>query len=241
MYELFEHFNENIKRIFYETTRLSFCAVGSFRKTKHNKLKHKIMIHYARTYGSIHHPNNLIEAWKYPTAPVLDSFGVTIPEQNKTFGLEEFNFNPLYLNEKIAYIPCYGTVRFYPRLFIEELRLIYRVKDTCYCHYATLFNIVSFNNNEIVNLRQIINPELNQIYFSQESQGFFGADFTTFQRKIQEMYDSNSIADNQNDNSFLVNVKYERIEILDKPIYCKLNSHYAAQWKINVEYPCICK
>lgn len=198
------------------------------------------MTHYARTYGSTLHPNNLKEAWKYPSAPVLDLFGVTIPIKNKTFGLEEFNFNPFYLKEKMAYIPCYGSAKF-NRHFIEELRLIYRVKDNCYCHYATLFNVVAFKNNDILNLRQIINPLLNQIYFSQESQVFFGTDFSLFQRKIREMYDSNVIASNQDNNSFLVNVKYERFEILDKPIYCKTNSRRAAQWIINVEYPCKCK
>jgi len=199
------------------------------------------MTHYARTYGSTLHPNNLMEAWKYPTSPVLDTFGVIIPIRNKTFGLEEFNFNSFYLKEKIAYIPFYGTERFYSRPFVEELRLIYRVKDNCYCHYATLFNVVSLVNNNILNLRQIIKPVLNQIYFSQESHVFFGTDFPTFQSKIQEMYDSKFIASNQDNNSFLVNVKYERIEILDKPIYCKTNSPYAAQWKINIDYPCQCE
>lgn len=199
------------------------------------------MAHYARTYGSIHHPNNFMEAWKYPTAPFLDKFGVPISIKKRIFGLEEFNFNPFYLKNKIAYIPCYGTQRFYPRPFVDELRLIYRVNEKCYCHYATLFNVKSYINDDIQNLRQIINLELNQIYFSEESQGFFGADFPTFQRKIQEMYNSKFIANNHNDNSFLVNLKYERIEKLDKPIYCKLNAYYASQWYRDVEYPCICK
>ena len=200
-----------------------------------------IMAHYARTYGSKLHPNNLNQVWQFPTSPILDIFGVKIPAQNKTFGLEEFNLNSFYIKNKMAYIPCYGTARFYPRQTIDELRLIYRIKENCYCHYATLYKVKPFLNNDIPGLRQIIQPQLEQIYFRIESQLFFGEDSSRFQKKIQQMFASNLIADNQNDNSFLVNVKYERIEILDIPIYCKLNSYYAGQWKIKAENPSICK
>lgn len=199
------------------------------------------MPHYARTYGSRLHPDNLNQAWQFPTSPLLDKFGVIILTQNKTFGLEEFNLNPFYIENKMAYIPCYGTARFYPRPDIDVLRLIYREKENCYCHYATLYKVKPLQNNDILGLRQNIQLQLEQIYFSIESQLFFGEYFPIFQKKIKQMFASQLIADNQNDNSFIVNVKYERIEILDKPIYCKLNSYYAGQWKINADYPIICK
>ena len=198
------------------------------------------MLLYARTYGSILHPNNLNQVWQFPTGPILDIFGVKIPAQNKTFGLEEFNLNPFYIKNKMDYIPCYGTERCFPRPYVKELRLIYRIKDNCYCHYATLYNVTSFTDNDINWLRPLIEPMLEEVYFRQESQQYFGADFPIFEKKIVEMCASNSIADNHNDNSFLVNVTYDRLEILDKPVYCKLNSHYASQWKISVEYPCNC-
>lgn len=202
------------------------------------------MIRYARTYGSKLHPNNLNQVWQFPTNPLLDKFGVLIPTQNKTFGLEEFNFNPFYIKNKMAYVPCYGTERCYPRPKIDELRLVYKVKDNCYCHYATLYNVTSYKNEDIednnTHLRRMITPVLEQIYFRLESQDYFGNDYLAFEKKINAMIASNLIADNENDNSFLVNVKYDRLEILDKPVYCKLNSHYASQWKINVEYPSNC-
>ncbi len=199
------------------------------------------MTRYARTYGSIHHPNNSQEALKYPTGPVNDIFGVPVPHQERTFGLEEFNFHPLFLKEKIAYVPCFGSANTFPRPSVEELKLIYRVNANCYVHYATLSNVDSFTNDDIPNLRQLINPQMNQIYFRQESQAFFGADFPAFQKIIENMYASNFIANNQNNASFLINVRYKKIEILEKPVSCKLNSHFAGNWYINVQYPSTCK
>lgn len=195
------------------------------------------MPHFVRTYGtSLPQPNwNL--AWQFPTAPPLDVFGVQVPNQLLTFGLEEFNFNPFLLKEKIAYVPCYGTSRFYPRPFVPELRLIFKVNNSCYCHYATLYNIYSLENNDIPAYVTLLQPQLANIYFRQESIRFFGADFAAFEGIIQNMYQSPIIADNDNNTSFLVNVKYERMEILDNPVYCRPSIHYASQWYINVEYP----
>jgi len=199
------------------------------------------MTRYARTYGSTHHPNNIDIAWKYPTGPALDNFGVPVPSANRTFGLEEFNFNDFYRKEKIAYIPCYGTQRTYPRPSIDELRLLYKINRRCFIHYATLYGVVSFTDNDIQNLRQLISPRLNEIYFRQETQTFFGADYNEFQEIINRMCSSNLIADNQENSSFLINVKYKRIDILKKPVQCRINANFASQWFINAEYPSNCK
>ncbi len=198
------------------------------------------MPHYARTYGSIHHPNNIEVAWKYPTDPICDNFGVKVPNANKTFGLEEFNFSDFFLMEKIAYVPCYGTRIRYPRPSIEELRLVYKASNNCFVHYATLYDAVSFNDNDIRNLRQVLNSRLNEIYFNQNTQNYFGVDFPVYQKIIRGMHASNLIADNHRNSSFLINVKYKRIEILKKPIHCGINSNFASQWFINVEYPSNC-
>jgi hypothetical protein len=198
------------------------------------------MPHYARTYGTSQQLDNWNSAWQYPTAPPLDNFGVPVPNQMRTFGLEEFNFNPFLLNEKIAYVPCYGTHRFYPRPFEQELRLIFKINNICYLHYATLYNVYSLQDNEIPTLRAILQPEMANIYLRQESALFFGADYPSFQNTIDNMYNSPFIASNQDNSSFLVNVKYERIDILKKPVYCKPPNHYASQWYINVEYPANC-
>lgn len=198
------------------------------------------MPHYARTYGSSNHPNNLETAWKYPTGPVMDNFGVSVINANKTFGLEEFNMNDCFLKNKIAYVPCYGTKRFYPRPPIEELKLVYKVNINCFVHYATLYDVVSFTNEDIPTLKHILNSLLNEIYFNQETQYFFGVDFPAYQKIINGMYESNLIADNQGNSSFLVNVKYNKFDILKKPIHCRLNSNFASQWFINAEYPSNC-
>lgn len=63
------------------------------------------MPHHARTYGSTIYLTDRHNAWKYPTGPVLDNFGVPIERQN--FGLEEFNFNDTLLDLKLAYVPCF--------------------------------------------------------------------------------------------------------------------------------------
>ena len=195
------------------------------------------MPHYARTYGTTLQGKDRDYAWQYPTGPLLDSFG--IPINKKTFGLEEFNFNPFYLKHKVAYVPCYGTERFYHRPIIKELRLIYKIAPRCYKHYATLYNIESFEDNDIPNLKGLIEPHLNEIYFRQAYQAFFGLDFPLFQQAITNSLGSNIIASNHNNSSFVVNLKYEKIEILKKPIKCGLNAHFAGQWYGRVEYPVI--
>ena len=106
------------------------------------------MIRYARTYGSRLYPQNIEQAWQFPTGPELDTFGVQVPEEMKTFGLEEFNFNSVLQGLKLAYVPCYGTDRFYPRPFVDELRLMYlesRNPRGSYMHYATLFNVTIYS------------------------------------------------------------------------------------------------
>ncbi len=193
------------------------------------------MARFARTYGSINHPGYPENSWRYPTAPPLDTFGVPIPERNITFGLEEFNFNPFYLKHKIGYVPCYGTRRFFPRPKVDELKLLYRLEDNAYCHYATLYNVKPLLDNDIPQLRILIEHEIEQIYFRDESQNLFGNDYNNFRDQIIRMFNQPVIAANENNISFLVNVKYESILILEKSNRCHLDSHYAAQWKRNVK------
>ncbi len=193
------------------------------------------MTHYARTYGTTLKEKDRANAWQYPTGPLLDRFGILI--NKKTFGLEEFNFNSFYRNHKVAYVPCYGTKRFYQRPFIKELRLIFKTAPKCYKHYATLYDVESFGDNDIPSLRDLIEQHLNEIYFTQQSQIFFGQDYPLFQKAITHSLGSNIIASNHDNSSFLVNLKYEKIEILKKPIQCGLKANYAGQWYRNVEYP----
>jgi hypothetical protein len=199
------------------------------------------MTHYARTYGTSLQQDYWHLAWQYPTAPSLDNFGVPVPNQMRTFGLEEFNFNPFLLKEKIAYVPCYGTHRFYPRPFVQELRLIFKINKRCYFHYATLYNVYSLQDNNIPALQAILQPAMVNIYLRQESALFFGADYPTFLNIINNMYNSPFIASNHDNSSFLVNVKYERIDILKNPICCEPPNHKASQWYVNVEYPTDCE
>jgi hypothetical protein len=196
---------------------------------------------FARTYGSLIHESEPQNTWKYPTGPLLDQFGVPIGKQ--TFGLEEFNFSDFYLNQKWAYIPCYGSIQSYPRPFVSELRLINRIPSEtnfCYKHFATLYNVKSLMNDEIDGVRNIITPELNQIYFTEESNLFFGNNYPEFQLTIQEMLTSNLIANNNNNRSFLVNVQYDEIEILKNTVICQCGGSYASNWYRRVQYNCYC-
>jgi hypothetical protein len=195
------------------------------------------MPHQARTYGSRIHESDPQNAWRFPTGPELDKFGVPIGNQN--FGLEEFNFNPILLDYKLAYVPCFGSSRNYPRPHVSELRLIYRIINNAnynYIHYATLHNVKSLLNADIPNIRQLIEPHYNEIYLREECQVFFSNNYPEFEKRIIEMQNSNLIADNENNNSFLVNVEYESISILEKPTPCRMNSHFASNCYINVKY-----
>ena len=196
------------------------------------------MSHHARTYGSTIHEIDPHNAWKFPTGPMLDTFGV--PIANQTFGLEEFNFNSILVNKQFAYIPCYGTHRTYPRPFVKELRLIYRVNNIenfNYLHYATLFNVRSLVNEDIPEIRRVLAPDFNTIYLSPECQDFFGINYAEYQIRIQHMFNANLIADNENNSSFVVNVRYESLEILDNPVPCVMNANFASNWFENVIYP----
>lgn len=123
------------------------------------------MIRYARTYGSRLFPEKTEEAWQFPTGPSADIFGVSVPEANKTFGLEEFNFNSRFLDSKIAYIPCYATARTYPRQNnIKELRLILKTSGRCHIHYATMFDVNPILNDEINALRSSIDKWMKSIF-----------------------------------------------------------------------------
>jgi len=200
------------------------------------------MIKFSRTYGSSIYKTDSKNAWKFPTGPLLDNFGV--PIGNQTFGLEEFNFSDFYLQQKWAYIPCYGSARVYPRPFINELRLMFRIPSEekfCYLHYATLFNVSSFVSGDIPQLRANILPMLNEIYFTPMANDFFGKNYHQYIKQINQMTHSNFIANNEDNNSFLVNTKYESIEILKNPIECKMRSNFASNWYKKIEYNCSCQ
>jgi hypothetical protein len=198
------------------------------------------MIRYARTYGSNFFPENINQTWQFPTDPAPDNFGVPVPESNITFGLEEFNFNPYFLKEKIAYIPCFATVRTYPRQNLKELKLIYKTAGRCHMHCATLYHVTQILNENINSHRNWINPMMNEIYLNKKSQDFFGDDFEQFAKIINQMKDSNVIASNHNHSPFLINVRYQEIEILKKGIPCEVNPNNVNQWKINVDSPGNC-
>jgi|LauGreDrversion4_2_1035121.scaffolds.fasta_scaffold360237_1 hypothetical protein len=196
------------------------------------------MPYHARTYGSALQQAEGNVRWNFPTGPNLDTFGVPIGLQ--TFGLEEFNFHPFLLNMQLAYIPCYGTHGTYPRNPVNELRLIYRIHNNGefnYMHYATLYEVRTILNEEILVIRNVLEPDFNAIYLNQNCQDFFGHDFPEYENCIQNMFAANLIADNQNNSSFVVNVRYDALEIQENPVPCILNAHYASNWYQNVIYP----
>jgi hypothetical protein len=193
------------------------------------------MIVYARTYGSRNHPGCMDQSWKFPTNPEQDIFGVRI-SNNITFGLEEFNFNEILQEQKLAYVPCYGTEQFRPRPQVCQLRLLYKIENmgTRYCHYATLYNVTQLYDSEITPIQKLIDNKFDDIYLGKESNELFGNQFDAYEKQITRMYNSRTIANNQDRSSFIVNLRYEQLEILKNPLYCNLRSHYASQWKRNV-------
>jgi len=198
------------------------------------------MIRYARTYGSMLYSENFNDAWQFPTGPFADTFGVPVPESGKTFGIEEFNLNPFLLKEKIAYVPCFATAKYYPRNSLKELKLIFKTQGRCQLHYATLHDVTPILNTEIEIIRNIIQPLMQEIYFSQKSLDFFGEDYENFIKIITRMKDSNVIASNHNYTPFLVNLRYKELEILKNPIICELSPNNVNQWKIEAAIPGNC-
>jgi hypothetical protein len=192
------------------------------------------MIRFARTYGAKNYPQNTNEAWQFPTGPFADTFGVPVQNNKKTFGLEEFNFIALLRELKIAYVPCYGNARYFPRPFVKELHLIFKTEGRNHIHYATLHNVTPIADEEIYEMRKLLEPHINEIYFNKSSQDFFQNDFSNFQDQIQFMFNQNRIAANQINASFLVNLRYEELTILKKPIKLDAYPGYVGQWKINV-------
>lgn len=192
------------------------------------------MIRYARTYGSRLLPEKTEESWHFPTGPFTDTFGVPVPDVNKTFGLEEFNFNKTLLDFKLAYVPCYGNTRFYPRPTINELNLIYKIAGREHFHYAILHNVTPILDEEICDVRKLFEPHLNEIYFNSKTQEFFNDDFENFRNQIHFMFNQNSIAANQINASFLVNLRYEELTILKEPVSLDVYPGRVGQWKVNV-------
>ncbi len=196
------------------------------------------MPYHARTYGSALQQVEGNVRWNFPTGPNLDTFGVPIGLQ--TFGLEEFNFHPSILKKQLAYIPCFGTLRTYPRPSVNELRLIYRIHNNGefnYMHYATLYKVRTILNEEIPVIRNVLEPDFNAVYLNQNCQNFFGLDFPEYENCIQNMFAANLIADNQNNSSFVVNVRYDALEVKENPVPCRLNANFASNWSLNVIYP----
>ncbi len=192
------------------------------------------MIRYARTYGSRLFPEKTEKAWQFPTGPSADTFGVPVPDGNKTFGLEEFNFNKILRELKLAYVPCFGNARFYPRPTIKELNLIYKIAGRDHFHYATMHNVTPILDNEICDVRKILKPNLNEIYFNRDAHDFFKNDFENFQNQIHFMFNQNSIAANQINASFLVNLRYEELTIFKEPVNLDVYPGRVGQWKVNV-------
>lgn len=192
------------------------------------------MIRYARTYGSVNYPDKNNEAWQFPIGPFADTFGVPVPNNKKTFGLEEFNFNTILRELKIAYVPCYGNARSFPRPNIDELNLISKIAGRDHFHYATLQNVSPITDEEICEIRKLLDSHIHDIYFNSSTQDFFQNDFSRFQDQIYFMFNQNRIAANQNNASFLVNLRYEELTILKKPIKLDVYPGHVGQWKVNV-------
>ena len=85
-------------------------------------------------------------------------------------------------------------------------------------------------------MRNQIIPVIENIYFGQQTQDFFGVDFENFVTTLNRMRDSDIIASNHDHSPFLVNVRYKKLEILKNPISLKTNPRNVNQWKINVEF-----
>lgn len=192
------------------------------------------MVRYVRTYGNQNYPQNMNEAWQYPTGPTEDTFGVPVIDLNKTFGLEEFNFSEILKELKLAYIPCYGNARFYSRPFIQELHLIFKTEGRNHIHYATLHNVTSILNSELNQLKSILEPNLDELYFNIGTRNFFEEDFYRFQEQINFMFERDVVAANQLNASFLVNVRYEKLSILNKSVSLNVFPGFVGQWKKNV-------
>jgi hypothetical protein len=153
----------------------------------------------------------------------LSDFGIPIPENNPvaTLGLEEFNFCDILLSNKLMYLPAYSHGQNYNG---DEVKLFYlnqQVNPKQTYHYATIRGVERIENNVgiIGQIRQQLIEEGFPIYVqnNQHFQHLFAENFLEAFEMWMRYFNSSVITAFQHDFRFVVNVRYNEIEIFDQP------------------------
>ena len=163
----------------------------------------------AKTYYSTN-------GWTSPQS--LSNFGIPIIGTNEIMylGLEEFNFTPLLLKNKLAFIPAFSKLR---TGLIDELSLFYSNRG-CTFHYATMYKVSQIQSNpQVINsIRQNRLAELPTIVESNlQFQQKYGNLFQPAFQIWKQYYNSNNIIANGILPRFVVNVEYEKF-VIKNPI-----------------------
>lgn len=137
--------------------------------------------------------------------------GVQI-RNKKYFGFEEWLTNPVLKTKKLGYLDCYRYNRF-PEI-TDKIALI-RAEHGIVYHVGTLHNVSQIEESEIAGIRQ----ELNQSDWLTTIQNNFqlGTEFQEFyeQGHYRDYYESGRIQARDQKPHFIVNIRYERLEMLN--------------------------
>jgi hypothetical protein len=171
------------------------------------------MMKKAKTYYS----NN---GWTAPQG--LSTFGIPIPcKKNKlTLGLEEFNGIKLLRKNKLAFVPAFSIER---NFLVDELKLFYSVPGRTF-HYGTMRGVQQIDHRSVPDLRNNQLAELPAIVESAFLQAHEYAECSRQAYAIwNKYYNANNILATGHNLRFVVNVKYESLELFD--------GHTAVRWQ----------
>jgi hypothetical protein len=164
--------------------------------------------------------NNL--NYEQPSDAYIMMAGVFVTRPNGTiykYGYEEWNRQKLLLNNKIAYVESYRRHLLNP---CKKLMLYYKDPNhgNDFFHYATLYNVEQLSDNNIQNIK--IN--LNNAGWQAMVQGHFNNPPINdlgpigLHPSYLAAFDSNNIVTQNPNPGFIVNLEYERIDVLKKPV-----------------------
>lgn len=175
------------------------------------------MTKIAKTYQSTN-------GWSAPQS--LSTFGIPISntiQPVKHLGLEEFNFTNILRKEKLAYVPHFSSLNAEKNnhIIYKIIKLFYFDRVThCSYHYANLYNVQRIHE-DIQELRnRLTEIGLDQFVINNyDFQNNYGNILYPIAiNKWLECFNANNITANGVEQRFILNVKYEKLEIFDSPI-----------------------
>lgn len=166
----------------------------------------------------------------------LSTFGIKINQDKNLqyLGLEEFNFSKEYLDNKIAYIPAFASETYNYK--IDKLDLFYlntELSPHQTFHYATLYEVNRISGLDYINdiRSKLLQSNLIwEAFYNKEFRNAYGNNFNeAFKSWVDRLlYFNNIDALGDEQGRFVVNIRYESIEIFANPLKTEWGNMYRA-------------